>query len=164
MFLCNFILQSRKNVTSSYYASVFKRTTRQNNTKLNDFRNIILFEKIFLLKEFQFMKSSAMLHQIFNDFCHHVCHASPNFQWLYCLPCSIKFSMTLYCLPGFYMNDVIDMLPQQLRNCQCFTKPLGRMSSRWHNFNISLTNSCYDDKSMMSLIQEHGRPIFQWHL
>ena len=27
------------------------------------------------------------------------------------LPCSTKFSMTLYWLPCFYTNDVIDLLP-----------------------------------------------------
>ena len=29
----------------------------------------------------------------------------------YCLPCSTKFSMTLYCLTCFYTNSVIDLLP-----------------------------------------------------
>ena len=61
-------------------------------------RNWINWEKLFvwekklkiLLKEFLFIKSLKGRH---------------------CLPCSTKFSRTLYCLPCFYANDVIDLLP-----------------------------------------------------
>ena len=34
---------------------------------------------------------------------------SVEYGW-HCLPCSTNFSMTLYCLPYFYTNDVINLL------------------------------------------------------
>ena len=36
----------------------------------------------------------------------------------HCLPCFTKFSINLYCLLCLYTNDVIDLLPQHLRNHQ----------------------------------------------
>ena len=47
-----------------------------------------------------------------------------------------KFSMTLYCLPCFYNSDIIDLLPQQLRNYQMFlayTEPIRSCQSVGHS-------------------------------
>ena len=88
------------------------------NTKLNDWRKIIYLRKTYVSVE------RISVYTVTEN--------------LYgALPCFIKFSMTLCCLPCFNTNDVYH---RNYRIIKCFTKSLGTMSSRWCHSDINVTS------------------------
>ena len=79
----------------------------------------------------------------------------------HCLPSSPKFSMTLYCLPCFFTNDVIDLLPYQLQNYQMFYSARWQnvipARSLWHQCDVIVAMMIDHDAVMTSFVKEHGR-------